>query len=143
MRGKRQRGKKNNTPVESSYEGLQERVRYLKTPEIEAWENKYPDKEYTVVIDIPEFTSLCPKTGLPDFAHIKIEYSPDKNFIELKSLKMYTIFYRNVHIFNEHVVNKMLDDFVRACSPHWVNITGEFNPRGGIKTTVIREYKKK
>jgi 7-cyano-7-deazaguanine reductase len=141
MRTEKRRAKNKDTATQSSYEGLQERVRYLKTPEIEVWKNKYADKEYTVVIDIPEFTSLCPKTGLPDFAHIKIEYSPAQFCAELKSLKMYTVFYRNIHIFNEHVVNKILDDFVKACNPHWVKVTGEFNPRGGIKTTVIREYK--
>ncbi len=123
------------------YEGLQENIRSLKTPKIEVWENQYPDKEYTVNLDIPEFTCICPKTGLPDFAVIKIEYSPVKYCIELKSLKMYTIFFRDIGIFHEHLVNKMLDDFVKASSPRWVKLSAEFNPRGGIKTTVVREYK--
>jgi 7-cyano-7-deazaguanine reductase len=126
----------------SSYEGLQKNVRNLKTPKIEVWKNQYPDKLYTIYLDIPEFTCICPKTGLPDFAFIKIEYSPDKYCIELKSFKMYTIFYRNVGIFHEHVINKLTEDFVKAAEPRWVKIIGEFNPRGGIKTTVIREYKK-
>ncbi|MCM8781368.1 MAG: preQ(1) synthase [Candidatus Omnitrophica bacterium] len=126
----------------NSYEGLQENIRNLKTPKIDVWRNKYLDKEYTVNIEIPEFTCICPKTGLPDFATIRIEYSPDKYCIELKSLKMYTIFYRNVGIFHEHLVNKLLDDLVKACKPRWVKIIGEFNPRGGIKTTVIAEYKR-
>ena len=82
------------------------------------------------------------KTGLPDFATIKIEYSPQKYCIELKSLKMYTIFYRNRGIFHEHLVNRMLEDFVKACKPRWARITSEFNPRGGITTTVISEYPK-
>jgi len=124
----------------SSYEGLQKNVRDLKTPEIEAWKNQYPDKIYTVNLDIPEFTCICPKTGLPDFAFIRIEYSPDKYCIELKSLKMYTIFFRNVGIFHEHLINKILDDFVRAACPRWAKISAEFNPRGGIKTSVSREY---
>ena len=98
----------------STYEGLQENVRGLKTPEIEVWKNQYPDKVYTVNLDIPEFTCICPKTGLPDFAFIRIEYAPDKYCVELKSLKMYTIFFRDIGIFHEHLVNKMLDDFVRA-----------------------------
>ncbi|MDD2702525.1 MAG: preQ(1) synthase [Candidatus Omnitrophica bacterium] len=127
----------------SSYEGLQENIRDMKTPAIETWDNQYPDKEYTVVIEIPEFTCICPKTGLPDFAEIRIEYIPGRVCIELKSLKMYTIFFRNVGIFHEHLANKMMDDFVGACDPRWVKMTSEFNPRGGIKTTVIREYKKK
>jgi 7-cyano-7-deazaguanine reductase len=127
----------------SSYEGLQKNIRELKTPKIEVWENQYPDKVYTVSIDIPEFTCICPKTGLPDFATIKIEYSPVKFCIELKSLKMYTIFFRNVGVFHEHFINKFMEDFVRICKPRWVKITGVFNPRGGITTTVIREYKAK
>lgn len=126
----------------NSYEGLQRNVRSLKTPKIEAWKNQYPDKVYTICLEMPEFTCICPKTGLPDFADIKIEYSPDKYCIELKSFKMYTIFYRDIGIFHEHLVNKMLEDFVATCKPHWAKITGEFNPRGGIKTTVVREYKK-
>ncbi len=127
----------------SSYEGLQKNIRGLKTPKIEVWKNEYPDKIYTISLEIPEFTCICPKTGLPDFAAIRIEYSPDKHCIELKSFKMYTIFYRNLGIFHEHVINKILDDFTAACKPRRVKITGEFNPRGGIKTTVTREYKRK
>ncbi len=126
----------------SRYEGLQESVRQLKTPAIEVWQNKYPDKEYTISLEIPEFTCICPKTNLPDFAVIRIEYSPDKYCIELKSFKMYTIFYRNLGIFHEHVVNKMLEDLVRVCKPRWLRINGEFNVRGGIKTIVTAEYKK-
>ncbi|MCX5696298.1 MAG: preQ(1) synthase [Candidatus Omnitrophica bacterium] len=125
----------------SAYEGLQSNIRKLKTPKIESWKNQYPDKEYTIVLDIPEFTCICPKTGLPDFATIKIEYAPRIYCVELKSFKMYTIFYRNIGIFHEHLTNKMLEDFVNACKPRWAKITSEFNPRGGIKTTVTREYK--
>ena len=124
----------------SSYENLQSKVRRMKTPRLEVWKNQYPDKEYTITVDIPEFTCICPKTGLPDFAVIKIEYSPDIYCIELKSLKMYAIFYRNIGIFHEHAVNKILDDFVKACKPRWARITGVFNPRGGITTTVSAQY---
>ena len=127
----------------SSYEGLQKNVRNLKTPEIEVWENQYPDKFYTISLDIPEFTCICPKTGLPDFADIKIEYCPGKFCIELKSFKMYTIFYRDIGIFHEHLINKMLEDFVCSAKPRSARITGVFNPRGGITTTVTREYKQK
>ena len=126
----------------SAYEGLQKNVRNFKTPTIEAWKNQYQDKLYTICLEIPEFTCICPKTGLPDFAIIKIEYSPDKYCVELKSFKLYTIFYRNIGIFHEHVVNKILEDFVKAVHPHWAKITAEFNPRGGIKTTVMREYRR-
>jgi len=126
----------------SSYEGLQKNVRNLKTPGIEAWENQYPDKIYTINIDIPEFTCICPKTGLPDFAQIQVEYCPGKYCIELKSLKMYTIFWRDVGIFHEHLVNKMIDDLARAVKPRTMRIKAVFNPRGGITTTVIREYKR-
>lgn len=130
---------KRNT--KSLYEGLQENIRKLKTPKIEVWKNQYADKEYAITLDIPEFTCICPKTGLPDFAAVKIEYSPDKYCIELKSFKMYTIFYRGVGIFHEHLINRMLEDFVNAAKPRWVRITGIFNPRGGITTTVAAEWK--
>jgi 7-cyano-7-deazaguanine reductase len=126
----------------SSYEGLQGDIRRLKTPKIEVWKNQYADKEYTVRLDVPEFTCICPKTGLPDFANITVEYSPDKYCIELKSFKLYTISFRNIGIFHEHVVNLMLDDIVASCRPRWVKITGVFNPRGGITTTVNAEYRK-
>ncbi len=125
----------------SSYDGLQKNVSKLKTPEIEVWQNEYANKVYTINLDIPEFTCICPKTGLPDFAIIRIEYSPKKFCVELKSFKMYTIFFRNVGIFHEHLINKMFEDFLRQVSPRWVKITGVFNPRGGITTTVSREYK--
>ncbi|MBU0709411.1 MAG: preQ(1) synthase [Candidatus Omnitrophica bacterium] len=127
----------------SLYEGLQNKIRGLKTPKIEVWRNQYSDKSYVINLEIPEFTCICPKTGLPDFAVIRVEYSPDKYCIELKSFKMYTIFYRNLGVFHEHLINKITEDFVRASQPRWVKITGEFNPRGGIKTTVIREYKRR
>ncbi len=127
----------------SSYEGLQKNIRKLKTPSIDVWKNQYSDKVYTISLDIPEFTCICPKTGLPDFAEIKVDYSPEKYCIELKSLKMYTIFYRDIGIFHEHLINKMLDDMVAACNPRWMKIEGVFNPRGGIQTSVTREYLRK
>jgi len=107
---------------------------------IETVVNPYPDKIYTVDIEFPEFTCVCPKTGLPDFATIRIEYVPDKMIVELKSLKLYFISYRNEGAFHEKVVNKILEDFCVACRPRSANITGEFNVRGGIKTTVSAEY---
>lgn len=125
----------------SSYEGLQSAIKKLKAPKIEVWKNQYPDRDYIITIDVPEFTCICPKTGLPDFAVISIRYTPDEFCIELKSLKYYEIFFRDVGIFHENVVNKFLDDLAKACKPRWMEITGEFNARGGIKTTVKAEYR--
>ena len=124
----------------NSYEGLQKKVRQLKTPRIDVWTNQYPEREYTIEMAIPEFTCICPKTGLPDFATIKVMYSPLKSCLELKSFKLYTIFYRNVGIFHEHFVNKILDDIVKTCAPRWAKVEATVNPRGGITTTVIAEY---
>jgi len=129
--------------VKNTYEGLQGKIRKLKTPKIEVWENKYKDKPYTVNLQTAEFTCICPKTGLPDFATIKIDYGPAKSCIELKSFKEYLMFYRDIGIFHEHLINKVLDDFVKACKPRWASVTGEFNVRGGIKTTVTATYKQK
>ncbi|MEK6564250.1 MAG: preQ(1) synthase [Candidatus Omnitrophota bacterium] len=125
---------------QSSYEGLQGNVRALKTPRIEVWKNQYPDKEYAITLDTSEFTCICPKTGLPDFADIRIEYSPAEYCVELKSFKLYLLFYRDVGIFHEHLVNRILDDFVSACCPRWVKISGVFNPRGGITTSVRAQW---
>jgi len=127
---------------QSSYEGLQKKVRRLNTPAIEVWENQYRDRDYTIELDIPEFTCICPKTGLPDFATIKISYVPDRWCLELKSFKMYTLFYRDLGIFHEHFTNKILDDIVRACRPRRAKVRAVVNPRGGITTTVEAEYKK-
>ncbi len=129
--------------TKSTYEGLQKHVRSLKTPEIEVWENQYPEKRFVINIDIPEFTCICPKTGLPDFASINIEYIPYKVCVELKSLKEYMMFYRNIGIFHEHFANKLMDDFIKAAKPRWAKIVTKFNPRGGITTTVVREFSKK
>jgi len=124
------------------YEHLQDDIRNLKTPAIDTWTNQYSDREYTIELTVPEFTCVCPKTGLPDFATITICYVPEQKCIELKSFKEYIVFYRNVGIFHEHVVNKILDDFVRACEPRSVEIIGDFNVRGGIKTVVKANYKR-
>ena len=126
--------------IKSSYEGLQSNIRSLKTPAIEVWTYQYPNRGCVVHIEIPEFTCICPKTGLPDFAVVKIDYRPDKVCLELKSLKMYTIFYRDVGIFHEHLVNKFLDDCVKAAKPRWMKVSVEMNPRGGVYTNVEAEY---
>ena len=127
----------------SSYEDLQKDIRQLKTPEIEVWTNQYSDREYTVYLDIPECTCICPKTGLPDFVQFKIEYVPDKTCVELKSLKMYIVGFRDVGIFHEHLVNRVLDDFVKSCRPKRVRVEAIVSPRGGIQTTVVAQYKRK
>ncbi len=126
----------------STYQGLQKNTRALKTPKIEVWQNQYADKDYVITLENPEFTCVCPKTGLPDFSNIHIQYNPQKWCVELKSFKLYTLFYRDVGIFHEHVVNKILEDFVKACKPKWACIKGEFNVRGGIKTIISAEYQR-
>ncbi len=125
-----------------SYEALQEEIRELATPGIETWENKYRDKDYEIGFTINEFTCVCPKTGMPDFAVLRIKYGPGERCIELKSLKLYIDFYRDVGIFHENAVHKILGDLVAACGPKWMSIEGEFNVRGGIKTVVRAEYRK-
>ena len=127
----------------SSYEGLQGKIRQLKTPSIEVFANQYPDREYTIALSNPEFTAICPKTGLPDFATINITYAPGKTCLELKSLKMYMVSYRNVGIFHEHLSNKILDDIVKACRPRWAKVEAIMNTRGGIDATVTTEYPSK
>jgi 7-cyano-7-deazaguanine reductase len=103
-------------------------------PEIECWPNQFP--AYEIVIDNPEFTSVCPKTGLPDFGTIIIRYMPNKLCLELKSLKEYMIQYREVGIFQENAVNRILEDVVRAAKPKWAMVKGDFRPRGGMGTVV-------
>jgi len=125
---------------ESAYSGLQENVKDLKLPKIDVWENKYPDKVYDVKFTTEEFTCICPKTGLPDFAVITVEYSPGKWCVELKSFKEYLVAYRSLGIFHEHVVNRMLEDMAKACKPRRMKIRGIFNTRGGIATTVEAEF---
>ena len=107
-------------------------------PAIDTFPNKFAD--YEIRVEIPEFTSVCPKTGLPDFGTILIEYVPDKACLELKSLKNYILSYRNLGIFNENAVNRVLEDVVKACRPVRAVVTGEFNPRGGIKTVVTARH---
>ena len=125
-----------------SYDGLQSDIREMKTPSIETWKNEYSDKDYTIEVTTPEFTAICPKTGLPDFGTIQISYIPDEQCVELKSLKEYFLFYRDVGIFHEHVVNKILVDFVAACNPRKVEIVGDFHVRGGIKTVIRANYER-
>ena len=110
-------------------------------PDIETWPNQFP--AYEIVIDIPEFTSVCPKTGLPDFGVLIIRYVPDKRCLELKSLKEYLNEYRNLGIFQENIVNRVLEDVVKAARPKWAVVKGEFRPRGGIGTVVEAKWPRK
>lgn len=109
--------------------------------ELDTFDNPHPERDYTIRIDVPEFTCLCPKTGQPDFATFHIEYVPDKLCVELKSLKMYMWSFRDEGAFHEAVTNQILGDLVAACQPRFMRLTGEFNVRGGIYTTVIVEHR--
>ena len=109
-----------------------------KLPDIETWPNQFSD--YEITITYPEFTSVCPKTGLPDFGTLTIEYVPDKLCLELKSLKYYFLQYRDMGIFMENIANRVLDDVVRAIKPKNCAVTGEFTPRGGIKSVITARY---
>ena len=112
-----------------------------KLPEIETWPNQFPD--YEIEIDIPEFTSVCPKTGLPDFGTITVTYVPDKLCLELKSFKMYTLAFRDLGIFQENVVNCFVRDIVKACDPVRLTVTGDFRPRGGLGSRMTAQFAKK
>ena len=110
-------------------------------PKIETWPNQY--RGYEVNITIPEYTSICPRTGLPDFGTITIHYLPDRLCLELKSLKYYILGYRNLGIFYENAVNRILDDAARACRPQWMVVRGEFTTRGGMRTTIEARHPRK
>ena len=109
-----------------------------KFTEIETWPNQFPG--YEILVDDPEFTSVCPKTGLPDFGVLTIRYMQDKRCLELKSLKEYLQSYRNLGIFQEYIVNRVLEDVVRWARPVWAEVKGEFRPRGGISTVVVAKW---
>jgi len=108
--------------------------------DLETFDNPQPGRDYTIRIDIPEFTCLCPKTGQPDFATLHLEYVPDALCVELKSLKLYVWSFRDEGAFHEAVTNRILDDLVDATQPRFMRLTARFNVRGGIYTTVVAEY---
>jgi 7-cyano-7-deazaguanine reductase len=109
--------------------------------ELELFPNPQPTRDYTIRISIPEFTCLCPKTGQPDFATLLLEYIPDRQCVELKSLKMYVWSFRNEGAFHEAVTNEILDDLVKATAPRFMRLSADFNVRGGIGTKVIAEHR--
>jgi 7-cyano-7-deazaguanine reductase len=107
---------------------------------LETFPNPRPERDYEIAIECPEFTSMCPKTGLPDFGTIRIRYTPDRTCIELKALKYYLLEYRNRGIFYEAATNQILDDLVNACQPRRMTVEGDFSARGGITTRVVAEH---
>jgi 7-cyano-7-deazaguanine reductase len=109
---------------------------------LETFENQFPGREYTIEIVCPEFTSVCPKTGQPDFGTLTFSYCPDQHCVELKSLKMYLQQFRNRGIFYENVTNRILDDMVAVLQPRWIKLVAAFTPRGGIGTTVTVRHEK-
>lgn len=116
------------------------RSRSMSSVRLETFANPRPGREFEVTIQVPEFTSLCPMTGLPDFGEIRISYVPDESCIELKSLKFYFLDFRNRGIFYEAAINEILDDLVAACRPRRMTVVGEFTARGGIRTIVTSTY---
>jgi 7-cyano-7-deazaguanine reductase len=108
-------------------------------PKLDTWPNQFPG--YTITTRFPEYTSVCPKTGLPDYGTIVIEYEPRRACLELKALKVYLLAYRNLGIFYENAVNRMLRDIVAATRPVWCTVRGEFTPRGGLSTTVEARWR--
>jgi len=109
-----------------------------KLPTLDTWPNQYPG--YIITTRFPEYTSVCPKTGLPDYGTITIQYMPRKECLELKALKMYLLAYRDLGIFYENAVNKMLHDIVEAIHPEWCTVRGEFTPRGGLTTSIYARW---
>ena len=114
----------------------------IPSKDIETFPNPRTGRDYEIAFEAPEFTCMCPRTGQPDFATIRIRYIPDEKCVELKSLKLYLWSYRNEGAFHEHVINQMLNDLVAALDPHWCKVIGVFNIRGGIGITVEAEHTK-
>ena len=128
-------------PKTSKYQSFIKKKPKLSLPALEVVENAYPHRDYVVSFEIPEFTCVCPKTGLPDFAVIRIDYVPAKHLIELKALKYYINGFRNQGVFHESVANRILDDLVAAARPKRVKLEADFSVRGGIHTVVRTNYK--
>jgi len=134
-------------PGRTKHDGLtllgNSRAGFPESPEkarLETFPNPFPQRDYRIRIDSPQFTSLCPVTGQPDFAEILIEYIPDQRCLETKSLKLYLASFRNVRSFNEQVSNRILDDLVRACQPRWMRLEAKFAARGGLSLSVVVEH---
>ncbi len=117
-----------------------EKIRYgenaISEAKLESWPNPFPDRDYTIEISFPEFTCLCPRSGYPDFATIRIKYIPDRLIVELRSLKLYMNKYRGSYISHEEATNKIYTDLYELLSPRFLEVTGDFNPRGNVKTII-------
>ena len=129
------------TPLDRRYD-VQD-VSTIEVDVLETFPYEYRGKEIVINIDTDEFTAVCPWSGLPDFATIRIDYIPDKVILELRSLKYYLLSYRNVGIYQEHAVNRILDDLVRCARPRWMKVTADYKVRGGIHTVASREFRRK
>src|SRR5215217_7035434 len=134
MRGNQQRGKRGSATTQGYNEEHARSGITVPLPDIETFPNQF--KGYEITIEIPEYTAICPKTSLPDFGTITVRYMPDRACLELKSLKMYIHAYRNLGIFYENAVNRILQDVVEACHPVWARVTGEFAARGGLRSVI-------
>src|ERR1041385_2512950 len=110
---------------------------------LETFPYEYPGKDVVINIDTNEFTAVCPYSGLPDFATLKVNYIPNKKILELRSFKYYLLSYRNIGIYQEHAVNRILDDLVKCCKPKWMQVIADYNIRGGVHTVASVEYGKK
>jgi 7-cyano-7-deazaguanine reductase len=128
-------------PKTSDYQAHQKKFLAAPLPALEVVDNHYAKRDYLVHFEIPEFTCVCPKTGQPDFAVLRVDYAPAKKLVELKSLKLYIHAYRNIGVFHEHVANKVLDDLVAAVAPRRARLIADFNVRGGIHTVVTASHR--
>lgn len=128
-------------PKKSVYQLFQKKISADALPALEVVDNHYSDRDYVVSFEIPEFNCVCPKTGLPDFATLRIDYVPAKKLVELKSLKLYINGYRNLGVFHEHVANRVMDDLVKAARPKKLRLTADFNVRGGIHTVIRTNHR--
>ena len=115
----------------------------IKKAVLEIWDNPNPERDYEISISFPEFTCLCPRSGYPDFATININYVPDKKIIELKALKLYLNSFRDVHISHEEVANVVFAELKKVLKPRYIEVTGDFNPRGNVKTVITVKSKKR
>ncbi len=145
---KKRTDKKHAAPAKSEFQALDRTVPFegpeaIDTGVLECFDYEYRGRPIDVLTTTDEFTSVCPFSGLPDFARVTIRYVPDKRCLELRALKYYLMSYRNVGIWYEHLVNRMLEDLVAACAPRSMTVTIECNPRGGLASTVSAEYRRK
>lgn len=114
----------------------------IKKAVLEIWDNPNPERDYEISISFPEFTCLCPRSGYPDFAVISINYVPDKKIIELKALKLYLNSFRDIHISHEEVTNRVFTELKKVLKPRYIEVTGDFNPRGNVKTVITVKTKR-